>query len=118
MVQGETGETVVGDVRAIADSLNSQARFYIGLNKERHTPFLKPYITPEDGLVSRFVKTVEGEVTYGKSVGDYNVFATMMPTLVHGPIGGGWHSPDEWVSITSIEKVMGNYIRFLDTFKV
>ncbi len=118
VVPGETEETVVGDIVALADSLDSLASFDIGLNKERPTPFLKPYITPKDALASRFLEAVGGDISYGRSVGDYNVFATMMPTIVHGPCGDNWHGPDEWVSISSVERVLGNYIWFLDTFGV
>ncbi|MCK5038636.1 MAG: M20/M25/M40 family metallo-hydrolase [Thermoplasmata archaeon] len=117
VVPGETKETVVEDIRNLASSLKSQAVFSIGLNKERQTPFLEPYITSKNGLVKQFMEAVREDITYGKSVGDYNVFSTIAPTIVHGPIGDNWHSPDEWVSISSVERVMENYIRFLDTFK-
>ncbi len=117
VVPGETKESVMQDIRDLAGKIGSQAAFDVALSQERPTPFLEPYITSDNNLVSQFQDTVKGDIAYGKSVGDYNIFATMCPTIVHGPVGESWHSPDEWVSISSIENVMGNYIRFLDTFQ-
>ncbi len=118
VVPGETKESVMQDIRNLAGKIDSQATFDVALNQERPTPFLEPYITQDDELTRRFISTVKGDIAYGKSVGDYNIFATMCPTIVHGPVGENWHSPDEWVSISSIERCLENYMRFLDAFKV
>ena len=117
VVPGETPESVMGDMRKLADSIGSQATFGIMPNKERPTPFLEPYITTRsDMLAQKFVDVVGGEITYGKSVGDYNVFSTIAPTIVHGPVGDNWHSADEWVSISSIERCLENYRKFFLSF--
>lgn len=63
----------------------------------------------------REVERKSVEITYGASVGDFNYFGTYLskPTLVFGPIGGNWHSADEWVSVSSVRRVKGIYLRFL-----
>ncbi|WP_367884649.1 M20/M25/M40 family metallo-hydrolase [Thermococcus sp. JCM 11816] len=65
----------------------------------------------------REVEGKEVEITYGGASvgGDFNYFGTYLgrPTLVFGPIGGNWHSADEWVSVSSVRRVKGIYLRFL-----
>jgi len=112
-VPGETAESVIDELRELGKG--SQASFDISLYAGRTTPFLEPYITGEDGLVAKFMQAVNVETSYGKSVGDYNVFAQHMPTVVYGPTGGNWHSADEWVSISSISRCVEDYARFADS---
>lgn len=112
-VTGETRESMMEQVRNAARDLNSKASFDISYWKERPTPFLEPYITENKGLAHQFTKSVGGEFSYGKSVGDYNAFAKIMPTIVYGPWGEHWHAPDEWVSISSIKKCIEGYARFI-----
>jgi len=112
-VTGETRESMLEQLKSAARNLNSKAIFDISYWKERPTPFLEPFITENEGLVNRFTKSVGGDFSYGKSVGDYNAFAKKMPTLVYGPWGENWHAPDEWVSISSIHKCIDGYDRFI-----
>ncbi len=114
-VTGETKDSMLADIRNAAAKLGSRASFDISYWKQRPTPFLDPYITENEGLVRRFAEAVGGESSYGKSVGDYNAFAKVMPTAVYGPMGTNWHAPDEHVSIRSIEECMAGYMRFADS---
>jgi succinyl-diaminopimelate desuccinylase len=111
-VIGESKERMLADLRDAASSLESTAEFDISYWKERPTPFLEPYMTENQGIVNQFVQAIGGLQTYGKSVGDYNAFAKVIPTIVYGPAGGNWHSPDEWVSISSIYECLEGYEKF------
>lgn len=72
----------------------------------REVPYLMPYVTPENNPdVSRLSDTirdtlgVEARFNYGMSVADENLIAMHgVPVASVGPIGGGEHSANEWVS--------------------
>jgi succinyl-diaminopimelate desuccinylase len=115
-VPGETEASITGSLKEIAEGLNCRADFEIRL-AERETPFLEPYITEPTGLVGGFISAVKSHASYGKSVGDYNVFAKMMPTVVYGPVGGNWHGADEWVSVSSVKRCLEGYGRFAARLK-
>ncbi len=84
---------------------------------------LPPYAVRENNGFVRLFRRVhaalfgkEPGITYGRSVGDFNYFGTYLgkPTLVYGPpIGGNWHSSDEWVSVESVRRVKAMYVEFL-----
>ncbi len=115
-VPGETEEDILGALESVAFGLDSSAGFDIHLDDKRTTPFLKPYLTPTTELVERFCRATGAGAVYGKSVGDYNVFAGTMPTVVYGPDGANWHSADEWVSISSVDQCLDGYRRFAESF--
>lgn len=115
-VPGETNASITKSLSDVTKGLNSKATFDIKL-AERETPFLEPYITPPTKVVNEFISAVSGQASYGKSVGDYNVFAKMMPTVVYGPVGGNWHGADEWVSISSVERCLEGYRRFVSRLR-
>lgn len=118
---GEDWEKVEGELLGLAGRLKLRAELRIE-KFNRPTPDMLPYVVREN---SRFVgafKRVhaalfgrEPEVTYGKSVGDFNYFGTYLgkPTLVYGPMGGNWHASDEWVSVESMRRVKRAYVEFL-----
>ena len=102
------------DLKDIVEQLDSPASFEIEYWTGRVTPFLEPYLTPQCRLADAFCKAVGGEITYGRSVGDYNAFAKKIPVIVYGPHGENWHGADEWVSIQSIHEALEGYSRFAD----
>ncbi len=120
-VIGENWERVEAELRKLAERLCVKA----GLEIEkfpRPTPDMLPYVIRENlhevRLFKRAYSAVTGlepEVTYGKSVGDFNYFATYLgrPTLVFGPVGGNWHASDEWVSVSSMKNVKETYRTYL-----
>lgn len=112
-VLGETRDGMLAQVRNAAAGLGSRASFGVSLWKARPTPFLEPYLTAREGLAGRFADCIGAEVVYGKSVGDYNAFAKVAPTVVYGPHGERWHGPDEYVSIRSVEACMAGYESFI-----
>ncbi|MCD6524644.1 MAG: M20/M25/M40 family metallo-hydrolase, partial [Thermococcus sp.] len=81
-----------------------------------------PYLVRENNrfvsILSQVYSVLWGrtpEKTYGRSVGDFNYFGTYLgvPTIVFGPIGGNWHSSDEWVRVSSVKRVKETYLEFL-----
>ena len=45
------------------------------------------------------------EIIYGASVGDYNIFGNLLPTIVYGPSGQYHHSANEYVELDSVRSV-------------
>ena len=81
---------------------------------EREVPFLMPYVrSAEEPFIREFLNSGD-EIIYGESVGDFNIFGGIMPTVVYGPAGEAHHSPDEFVSISSIERVHTRLRGFLE----
>ena len=120
-VIGEDWEFVKRAIEKLVQKLDIKAQLKIEKFK-RPTPEMLPYHVKENLKVVKMFKRVfkrrtgrEVEITHGKSVGDFNYFGTYLgkPTLVFGPIGGNWHSADEWVSISSVKRVKGIYVEFL-----
>ncbi len=118
IVPGESRMDVMEEFRKLLDSVE------IGCNAEirwhsRPTPFLEAYeFSPETEFIRDFVGLYREKygffgATYGESVGDYNLFAKSMPTVVYGPKGANWHSGDEYVFIDSVEAVAKTYYEFL-----
>ena len=107
IVPGETGETVLAEMRALADALDSPARFEFAIDP----PYYPPWeIAPEHPFVQQFAKAYETETgtppNYGYSLGvaDANYFAADLgiPTVHFGPHGAQFHQANEWVDIPSI----------------
>ncbi|MCK4613339.1 MAG: M20/M25/M40 family metallo-hydrolase, partial [Thermoplasmata archaeon] len=75
---------------------------------EREVPYLMPYTrAANEPFIRHFLSTLgnKKEIIYGESVGDFNIFGGLMPTIVYGPKGKNHHSPDEFVLRSSIERV-------------
>lgn len=111
-VTGEEKQQMLERLEKAASELASHGNFEIGFLKSRPTPFLEPYLTENTGLVKTFTESVGGSFTYGKSVGDYNAFSKVMPTVVYGPAGVNWHAGDEYVSVSSVRTCLEGYMRF------
>ncbi len=121
IVPGEDWEKVRGELLALWAKLGLRGNVEIS-RFERPTPDMPPYTVRENNRFVNVFRSVhralfgkEPKITYGKSVGDFNYFGTYLgkPTLVYGPIGGNWHSTDEWVSVSSVRRVKQAYVAFL-----
>lgn len=107
IVPGETGESVLAEMRALAESLHSPARFDFAIDP----PYYPPWET-DTGLpfVQRFAEAYAQEAgqppafVYQAGVADSNYFSAdlSIPTIQFGPHGGAGHQCDEWVDIQSI----------------
>lgn len=121
VVVGEDWERVKGELLNLAGRLNLKGEVRVS-KFARPTPEMLPYVVKENSRFVRLFKRVHAEtfgrppeITYGRSVGDFNYFGTYLnrPTLVYGPRGGNWHASDEWVSVESLRRVKRFYVEFL-----
>lgn len=90
---------------------------------DRKTPYGESY---EVDLKTPFLKVLQKEVyqkynvtpMYTSSVADENVFANRLkiPVISLGPLGGGGHTSDEWIDLTSLETVENVYKQILQLF--
>jgi succinyl-diaminopimelate desuccinylase len=80
--------------------------------KPRANPYMGPYVVPRGDRLAKIAMRLMDEIvgghqiTYGRSVADDNIFATILGKrlIVIGPTGGNEHSPNEWVSRKALQK--------------
>ena len=120
-VAGEDWERVRSELLTLSEKLKLKGEVRVS-KFARPTPEMLPYVVRENTRFVRLFRKVcaetlgkPPEVTYGRSVGDFNYFATYLgkPTIVFGPVGGNWHARDEWVSVSSVRGVKETYLTFL-----
>ena len=115
IVPGESGESVVDQMKALAASLHSEAQFSFAIDP----PYYPPWeISREHPFVLKFADAYEREAghvsEFGYSgFGDANLFSGEMgiPTIHFGPRGGKFHQADEWVDVDSIAATVRVYLR-------
>lgn len=124
MVTPETPQTVLEKTDNFIAQLYAEGKFseidgrrISACIKERKTPYLSPYVTPQENpyvqKLSSIVREKIGEpvYNYGASVADENVFAALgMPMISVGPKGADEHTCNEWVSKSS-------YLTLIDVLK-
>jgi succinyl-diaminopimelate desuccinylase len=128
LVFPETPESVLASLRSQLDSMYSSGQFSehegrrisVGL-KPRKTPYLPPFLTPEDSapvsLLSSIVKERMGsaQFSYGATVCDENAFASSgIPIMDFGPVGANCHSANEWVSEKSLQDISLIFSEFIN----
>jgi len=116
IVPGESKSIVMKDFKNLIDQIPLRTNVKLRWMK-RPTSFLEPYITKRTSLVNSFIeehrKFFAPEIEYCKSVGDYNLFAKRVPTVVFGPKGGYWHTEKEYVDVESLRRCRRFYHHFL-----
>jgi acetylornithine deacetylase/succinyl-diaminopimelate desuccinylase-like protein len=116
---GQTSEDIIAQMRALADDLDSPARFQFSIDP----PFYPPWeIDPSHPLVTTFAAAYEAEIGHSPSYeyhafGDANLFSgeAGIPTVQFGPHGGGFHEANEWVDLPSIAGVVRVLLRLTPT---
>jgi succinyl-diaminopimelate desuccinylase len=107
IVPGETGESVLEEMRTLAASLNSPATFEFAIDP----PYYPPWeIDRSHPVVAAFVQAYTAEtghaptLEHNQGVADTNYFAADLgiPSIQFGPHGGDYHQANEWVDIPSI----------------
>ncbi len=90
--------------------------------KSRKTPYLQGYkfeTFPYQDLVAQIVEQHTGkpiEKVLRSSVGDDNVFAELgIPVITWGPVGGNEHTANEFIKISSFEKIIKMYSSFVNS---
>jgi acetylornithine deacetylase/succinyl-diaminopimelate desuccinylase-like protein len=118
-VPGEDKKKIMEDFNNLVRKLDLNCEYKLSFMK-RETPFLEPYILDsENPWAKKFLLAYqdsykkEPDISYGKSVGDFNAFGNIMPTIVFGPSGENIHGPNECVFIDSIVRCRDLYLKFI-----
>lgn len=107
IVPGETGGSVVEEIRNMAKELESAATFDYSIDP----PYYPPWeISPEHPFIQHFVDAYQAEMNqkpkpaYSTGVADSNLLAADLgiPTVQFGPGGENMHQANEWVDVPSI----------------
>jgi succinyl-diaminopimelate desuccinylase len=106
IVPGESSESVLAEVQALLDDLESPATFELAIDP----PYYPPWETDQEHpLALALARAYEAEAgrqpEWGYSgFGDMNLFAEEagIPTVMIGPRGENFHQADEWVDVPSI----------------
>lgn len=116
---GEGKEQVMVDFDNLLGKLRLKCSYKLSWMK-RDTPFLEPYILDVNSpWAKKFLTSYkefygrEPDIAYGKSVGDFNAFGRIMPTIVFGPKGENAHGPNECVYADSVIRCRDFYLKFL-----
>lgn len=135
-----TGPEVVREFRQGIGKLEAEVEIDL---VDREVPFLEPYAcAAEEPFIREFVDSIGSQTElepgrqpemevgigsgrtgdiqndpflYGASVGDYNIFGNILPTIVYGTVGRNHHSADEYVEIGSIRRVHSQLSNWLET---
>jgi acetylornithine deacetylase/succinyl-diaminopimelate desuccinylase-like protein len=106
IVPGETRESVLAEMQALVDDLDSPAQFELSIDP----PYYPPWETdPSHPIVLALGTAYETETgrrpEWGYwGFGDMNLFSSEagIPTVMVGPYGGKFHQANEWVDVPSI----------------
>jgi acetylornithine deacetylase/succinyl-diaminopimelate desuccinylase-like protein len=106
IVAGESSESVLAEVQALIDDLQSPARFELAIDP----PYYPPWETDaEHPLAVALARAYEAETGHAPEwgftgFGDMNLFSKEagIPTVMIGPRGDNFHQADEWVDVPSI----------------
>lgn len=89
----------------------------------RLTPYGESYCIDTNNrflkeIIKSIIKPYKVEPIYTTSVADENIFANRLniPVLTMGPICGNSHATNEWVSISSLQTLVGVYKKILKIF--
>lgn len=117
-VPGITSDTFIHQLETLCLDNNLQAQIQL---VPRETPYMESY---EVDTNSDIIRTLETRILsnwnvqpgYSISVADENRFAYALgiPVISLGPIGGDDHTAQEWVSISSLRKVVEVYCDILE----
>jgi succinyl-diaminopimelate desuccinylase len=106
IVAGESSESVLAEVQALVDNLESPATFELAIDP----PYYPPWETDaEHPLALALARAYEAEAGRQpewrySGFGDMNLFSAEagIPTVMIGPRGENYHQADEWVDVPSI----------------
>src|ERR1700761_1289568 len=109
---GQDPAEILAQVRAIPEIDVKRTFLHPPVNVSRHNPYV-------EGLRDAVSRTTRGEVmSVGRDgASDAASFIEAgIPAVEFGPAGGGHHGPDEWVSISSLERyrrALAEFVRAL-----
>lgn len=105
IVPGETAESVLAQYQALADGLNSPARFELSIAPPYYPSWEIGVDHPLVAALGDAHAAESGSVPEWGYFGfsDANLFSDAgIPTVQFGPHGGNFHSADEWIDVPSI----------------
>ena len=106
IVAGESSESVLAEVQALVDELESPARFDVAIDPPYYPPWETESTHPLALALGRAYEAETGQQPeWGYTgFGDMNLFSADagIPTVMVGPRGGRFHQADEWVDVPSI----------------
>ena len=116
IIPPKTSDQVKTGIENITKKINQKYEQYFTISVDyfkRETPFLESYEIKKDNLYLGLLKksilktTRKKAVPYFRSsVADENIFGSHGNTVLSiGPIGANAHAPNEWVSLSSLEKL-------------
>ena len=106
---GQDPRAILADIRAIPDTEVSVVLQRDPVNVERENPFVV-------ALAETLAEWVPADrVSIGRDgASDAISFIDAgVPAIEFGPVGGGHHGPDEWVSVESLERYSSALVRFV-----
>jgi acetylornithine deacetylase/succinyl-diaminopimelate desuccinylase-like protein len=106
IVAGESSASVLAEVQALIDDLESPATFELAIDP----PYYPPWETNSEhplalALARAYLAEAGRQPEWGyRGFGDMNLFSedAGMPTAMVGPRGENFHQADEWVDVPSI----------------
>lgn len=138
LVRGETTEQALADIRTIVAQVHQglptrdqQHLAYEIAVPDRGNPYLMPYVVDAahplvvftEQSICRQLELDTVTRNYGLSVADENYFGAdkavggmAIPTIVVGTAGMNNHSPDEWVSLQSLDELIRVYRDVVQNF--
>jgi succinyl-diaminopimelate desuccinylase len=106
IVAGESAESVLAEMQALADELDSPASFTLSIDPPYYPPWETEANHPLALALARAYEAAAGRPSqWGYwGFGDMNLFSgeAGIPTVMVGPRGGNFHQADEWVDVPSI----------------
>lgn len=116
IVPGESGESILAEMDALAESLQSPARFTFAIDPPYYPPWEISSDHPVIQKFARVYETVTGHMPnfgYSGGVADSNYFAADLgvPTVYFGPRGDRLHQSDEWVDLDTLAPTVDIYLR-------
>jgi succinyl-diaminopimelate desuccinylase len=109
---GQDPGEILAQVRAIPDIEVTRTWIYPPVTVPRHHPYVQ-------ALRESVSRSIDGEVlSVGRDgASDATAFLSAgIPAVEFGPVGGGHHGPDEWVSLVSLaryRRALGDFVRAL-----
>ena len=106
IVAGESSASVLAEVQALIDDLESPATFELAIDPPYYPPWETDAEHPLALALARAYQAESGrQPEWGyRGFGDMNLFSEEagIPTVMIGPRGDNFHQADEWVDVPSI----------------
>jgi succinyl-diaminopimelate desuccinylase len=106
---GQDARTILGGIRAIPDTEVSVVLQRDPVNVEKDNPF----VTVLAGSVSEWLPADRVSIGRDGASDAISFIDAGVPAVEFGPVGGGHHGPDEWVSISSLDRYRQALVQFV-----